>query len=205
MIYTFKFQGYGDIGEFDGQRIDILRLVEPGEFEYTDLTTMARFPNGTELPLRADEITGHSRDFDLDAMIEGYVECALWADYMPEPTDEEPEPELGGGNDLGLRPDDASTKRIHETCESFFNFHAADCMEYVERMVSENRLSGWDDGTPESYLGHDLWLTSHGHGAGFWDRGLGALGDRLTEASKPHATSSGVAMSNGDGLTVEIN
>ncbi len=29
-------------------------------------------------------------------------------------------------------------------------------------------------------LGHDLWLTRNGHGAGFWDRGLGELGDRLT-------------------------
>jgi hypothetical protein len=35
-------------------------------------------------------------------------------------------------------------------------------------------------------FGHDFWLTRNGHGAGFWDRGLGALGDRLTDASKPY-------------------
>ena len=29
-------------------------------------------------------------------------------------------------------------------------------------------------------LGHDLWLTRNRHGAGFWDRGLGELGDQLT-------------------------
>ena len=29
-------------------------------------------------------------------------------------------------------------------------------------------------------LGHDLWLTRNRHGAGFWDRGLGALGTELT-------------------------
>jgi len=29
-------------------------------------------------------------------------------------------------------------------------------------------------------LGHDLWLTRNHHGAGFWDRGLGKLGDDLT-------------------------
>lgn len=34
--------------------------------------------------------------------------------------------------------------------------------------------------TPES-LGHDFWLTRNHHGAGFWDRGLGELGDRLTK------------------------
>lgn len=34
-------------------------------------------------------------------------------------------------------------------------------------------------------FGHDVWLTRNGHGAGFWDRGLGALGDRLTELVRP--------------------
>jgi hypothetical protein len=33
-------------------------------------------------------------------------------------------------------------------------------------------------------IGHDYVLTSGGHGAGFWDRGLGELGDKLTEACK---------------------
>lgn len=37
-------------------------------------------------------------------------------------------------------------------------------------------------------LGHDLYLTSEGHGAGFWDRGLNELGDKLTEFSKSCAT-----------------
>jgi len=30
--------------------------------------------------------------------------------------------------------------------------------------------------------GHDFWLTRNGHGAGFWDRGLGNAGDKLTTA-----------------------
>lgn len=32
--------------------------------------------------------------------------------------------------------------------------------------------------------GHDLWLSANGHGAGFWDRGHGAAGDRLHEMAK---------------------
>lgn len=32
--------------------------------------------------------------------------------------------------------------------------------------------------------GHDLWLTRNGHGAGFWDRGLGEKGQKLTDACK---------------------
>lgn len=48
----------------------------------------------------------------------------------------------------------------------------------------------WDDGVdlssiePEQ-IGHDFWLTRNGHGAGFWDRGLGTLGDDLT--TRAHA------------------
>jgi hypothetical protein len=34
--------------------------------------------------------------------------------------------------------------------------------------------------------GHDFILTANGHGAGFWDRGLGARGDRLTDNCKPY-------------------
>jgi hypothetical protein len=30
-------------------------------------------------------------------------------------------------------------------------------------------------------IGHDIVLTTNGHGAGFWDRGLGELGDKLTK------------------------
>lgn len=33
-------------------------------------------------------------------------------------------------------------------------------------------------------LGQNLWLISAGHGVGFWSRGLGELGERLTEATK---------------------
>lgn len=31
--------------------------------------------------------------------------------------------------------------------------------------------------------GHDFWLTRNHHGAGFWDRGLGELGKKLTQAA----------------------
>lgn len=38
-------------------------------------------------------------------------------------------------------------------------------------------------------IGHDFFLTRNGHGAGFWDRGLGDIGDRLTAACKTYGTS----------------
>ena len=33
-------------------------------------------------------------------------------------------------------------------------------------------------------LGVDYWFTRCGHGCGFWDRGMGELGDRLTDLAK---------------------
>lgn len=49
-------------------------------------------------------------------------------------------------------------------------------------------LSCWDDlkGLDPAQCGHDFLLTRSGHGAGFWDRGLGEVGERLTAASKPY-------------------
>jgi antitoxin component of RelBE/YafQ-DinJ toxin-antitoxin module len=37
-----------------------------------------------------------------------------------------------------------------------------------------------------SDFAHDFILTSEGHGAGFWDRDLGELGDYLTELCKSY-------------------
>lgn len=36
--------------------------------------------------------------------------------------------------------------------------------------------------------GFDFWLTRNHHGAGFWDRGLGDIGERLTAACKPYGS-----------------
>jgi len=41
-------------------------------------------------------------------------------------------------------------------------------------------------GLPMSQVGHDFSLTRNGHGAGFWDRGLGQIGQDLTEACRPY-------------------
>ena len=37
-------------------------------------------------------------------------------------------------------------------------------------------------GIPCDLAGQDFWLTRNGHGAGFWDRDLGEVGDRLSKA-----------------------
>lgn len=34
------------------------------------------------------------------------------------------------------------------------------------------------------HAGTDFWFTRNHHGAGYWDRGLGPVGDKLTEAAR---------------------
>jgi hypothetical protein len=52
-----------------------------------------------------------------------------------------------------------------------------DCVSFQETNTDD--LTDIDP----AQAGHDFWLTRNRHGAGFWDRGYGAVGDRLTEAA----------------------
>jgi len=40
------------------------------------------------------------------------------------------------------------------------------------------------EGMEESQIGHDFWLSRNHHGAGFFDRGLGKIGDKLQDLSQ---------------------
>lgn len=55
----------------------------------------------------------------------------------------------------------------------FITSNGDDCREFAESHA------GWPQ------VGIDFWLTRNRHGAGFWDRGVGAVGQRLTDAAHP--------------------
>lgn len=52
----------------------------------------------------------------------------------------------------------------------------SDFLELLER-----EGINWRGEMTDEQFGHDFALTRNGHGAGFWDRGLGELGDTLTK------------------------
>jgi len=104
----------------------------------------------------------------LDAFFSAYLECALWSSVDTD--------EAGNGEPLddNYSSDDISKEtqdRMLADCEDFVHANAADLQTIA----------------PEQ-AGHDFWLTRNRHGAGFWDRGLGDLGDRLTKASKVYGS-----------------
>lgn len=52
-------------------------------------------------------------------------------------------------------------------------------------LVSTGHVAGWGNDTRKiAQIGHDYVLTTGGHGAGFWDRGHGEAGERLSEVCR---------------------
>lgn len=109
---------------------------------------------------------------DLESFLRGYVACALWSS-----TDDDGEP-LDGGRDVNdIAP--TALDAMRADCAAFIASNATDLGSYSFTL-------GQQPGTVHDAAeraGHDFWLTRNGHGAGFWDRGLGALGERLTNAA----------------------
>lgn len=106
----------------------------------------------------------------VDAVMAAYVECAFWASVN---YDED------GSNDTPMDDDYDESDLADEAGASML----AD--------VSDFLLGNWDDvkDLDAGQVGHDFWLTRNHHGAGFWDRGLGELGDRLTAAAHVYGES----------------
>lgn len=103
-----------------------------------------------------------------EKFLDGYITCALWSS-----TD--------WSDDSGGEPLDANYDRsdLSEACLEEFK---RDCADFQDANADD--LADIDC----EQAGHDFWLTRNGHGAGFWDRGLGELGERLTNACKPYGS-----------------
>lgn len=108
---------------------------------------------------------GRTNEFDIETAFTACVVCALWSSLVSDESGERCEP---ADDHYGLEDIDADI--LEELRDDLAAF------------VADNRddLAGMDS----AQVGHDFWLTREGHGAGFWDRGLGERGDRLTAAAK---------------------
>lgn len=59
----------------------------------------------------------------------------------------------------------------------------ADCRDFQELAAAELQ-EAQGRGVDLESLGHDFYFTRQGHGVGYWDRGLGQLGQALTAHAK---------------------
>lgn len=103
----------------------------------------------------------------------GYIEAALWCGIVHE--------EDSGTEERNYDIDDISAKALHEMIEDCTDFQAANRTDLIAARSTAN--------TP-AQQGHDFYLTRNRHGAGFWDRGLGEVGDRLAKAAHAYGDSS---------------
>ena len=108
------------------------------------------------------------KQIDLRQFQRAYLVCALWSsiDEAGEPLDE--------GYDINDIAAETISK-MHADCKDFYMTNLADLTYFAEHCAASD-------------AGHDFWLTRSGHGTGFWDRGLGEVGERLTAAAKVYGS-----------------
>jgi hypothetical protein len=97
---------------------------------------------------------------------QAYIDCALWSS-------------------LAYDPDNPGSDASFESCGYDASSLAPEALREMEsdcRAFEEENYALLRDLDP-AQSGHDFWLTRNRHGAGFWDRGLGVVGDKLTAAA----------------------
>lgn len=113
-------------------------------------------------------------DIEVDVFTRAYLECALWSS-----TD--------NADDTGGSPLDESFGVEDIAAETLLEAKR-DCEDFQEAQRDLLDQAYEQYGYSEASAGHDFWLTRNGHGAGFWDRGLGEVGEQLTQASHAYGS-----------------
>lgn len=113
---------------------------------------------------------------DIEKMVSAYLHCAIWTSPCE---DEGVTLDYYDADDFS----DDTKERMKLEIQLFITTNNA----LVLRALAEYPHSPANDMCRYSSFGHDLYLTSNGHGAGFWDRvylKVDNLGELLTTACK---------------------
>ena len=102
---------------------------------------------------------------EFENFLKGYIDAILWTGWVVD------------GDDCDA--DDLRHCENIVTSESLASAQR-DCVDFWDGCAE--LLAGLDP----YQCGIDFLLTRNRHGAGFWDRGLGSLGDELTEMAHPY-------------------
>jgi hypothetical protein len=128
----------------------------------------------------------------LDSFTQGYIEAMFFTEHSPafdyadieEDRAAWEEAEREGQSD-GTIPGDATfadlapeaLQRCIDDCAAFYEANR----ELIQAAIEHGGARGDYD---ETRAGHDYWYTRNGHGVGFWDRGLGDIGEKLSAACR---------------------
>lgn len=134
----------------------------------------------------------HNEFAKLDSFTQGYIEALFFTEEEPGSTQDgvggrkwNPETDSSLPGDVGFSDiDSKSLAHIVADCKAWQEANAALLESAYEFERSESHSGGLD--YDDAAAGRDYWFTRNGHGVGFWDRGLGAIGDALSDAAGRH-------------------
>lgn len=123
------------------------------------------------------------QESDLGDFTKGYITAAFWTEEERLCEESEGlrnlpavafdtktmESRFEGGNSHGF--DDLAPETLSRMI--------VDCASF--EMANKGLLAGCGS---DEQNGHDFWLTRNGHGAGFWDRGYGPVGDLISKKAR---------------------
>lgn len=89
-------------------------------------------------------------NLSIDLILKSYLECALWASELDE---------------CG----------IDEIAKISVNKSTEDIQKFLDLVSKDNDAMNELFGCDENYIGHNLWLSRNGHGAGFFDENKNKL------------------------------
>lgn len=107
----------------------------------------------------------------IEATSNSYVEALVWSSTIIDADGEVVEAD-------GFEPSEALRDASREEVAEFLSCNA--------ELIARARQV--DPSYTLEQAGHDFALTRHGHGAGFWDRGLGEVGEDLTAEAKAYGS-----------------
>jgi len=93
-----------------------------------------------------------NRSVNWEEVIKGYLNAALWTNEL----------------DYDYDIEDISKLSIIKV--------KIDIKKFIHNLKRKGILEDLREHISDNDIGHDFWLTTSGHGSGFWDRNLGELG-----------------------------
>lgn len=151
--YIFRFEGESD-DEIEWMFVRAKSLNEAKK------EVLATYANAT-----------FSNRVDLDSVVAGYTQAAVFFSTFYRGTEEDGTQEEVDGSD-------------YEVSAEMATHFEAECRAFVEANV-ELVEKAMEKGMDGALIGHNFWLSRSGAGTGFWDRTeLGDLADPLDEAAK---------------------
>ena len=104
----------------------------------------------------------------LNAFVMGYLEALYFAETATNSDGEEVD------NLAGVEMTESAREECRQECAQF--------MDLAPLWLKSAMLAGID--YDHTQAGRDFWFSRQGHGVGFWDRGLGVIGDQLHKVAE---------------------